>query len=101
MFFLVFFCRLAVNEKADCVAKCTEQVCASLVEDTLHADIVLLVEDVVEAELQRIHKYINRCENKSLIPNLHHFVLPTRPTKNKSFRLNSLASMCFFFYLYH
>nr|XP_046259110.1 germinal-center associated nuclear protein [Scatophagus argus] len=50
----------AVNEKADRVAKCTEQVCASLVEETLNADITLLVEDILEAELQRIHKYINR-----------------------------------------
>lgn len=52
--------RLAVNEKADCVAKCTEQVCTSLVEETLNADIALLVEDILEDELQRIHKYINR-----------------------------------------
>uniref|UniRef100_A0A8C4IA11 Germinal-center associated nuclear protein n=1 Tax=Dicentrarchus labrax TaxID=13489 RepID=A0A8C4IA11_DICLA len=50
----------AVNEKADRVAKCTEQVCMSLVEETLNADIALLVEDILEAELQRIHKYIKR-----------------------------------------
>lgn len=50
----------AVNEKADRVAKCTEQVCSRLVEETLNADIALLVEDVLEAELQRIHKYIKR-----------------------------------------
>ncbi|XP_076603708.1 germinal-center associated nuclear protein [Chaetodon auriga] len=50
----------AVNEKADRVAKCTEQVCSSLVEETLNADIALLVEDILEAELQRIHKYIKR-----------------------------------------
>ncbi|XP_041806149.1 germinal-center associated nuclear protein isoform X2 [Chelmon rostratus] len=50
----------AVNEKADRVAKCTEQVCTSLVEETLNADIALLVEDILEAELQRIHKYIKR-----------------------------------------
>lgn len=49
-----------MNEKANRVVKCTEQVCASLVEETLNADIALLVEDVLEAELQRIHKYINR-----------------------------------------
>ncbi|XP_028289454.1 germinal-center associated nuclear protein isoform X2 [Parambassis ranga] len=50
----------ALNEKAERVAKCTEQVCASLVEETLTADIALLVEDILEAELQRIHKYIKR-----------------------------------------
>ncbi|XP_067373088.1 germinal-center associated nuclear protein [Channa argus] len=50
----------AVNEKADCVAKCTEQVCTSLVEETLNVDIALLVEDFLNAELHRIHKYIKR-----------------------------------------
>ncbi|CAJ1078722.1 germinal-center associated nuclear protein isoform X1 [Xyrichtys novacula] len=50
----------AVNEKADRVAKCTEEVCSSLVEETLSADISLLVEDILEVELQRIHKYIKR-----------------------------------------
>ncbi|XP_018552194.1 LOW QUALITY PROTEIN: germinal-center associated nuclear protein [Lates calcarifer] len=50
----------AVNEKAECVAKCTEQVCTSLVEETLNADIALMVEEILDAELQRIHKYIKR-----------------------------------------
>uniref|UniRef100_A0A8C9Z528 Germinal-center associated nuclear protein n=1 Tax=Sander lucioperca TaxID=283035 RepID=A0A8C9Z528_SANLU len=50
----------AENEKANRVAKCTEQVCTSLVEETLNADIALLVEEILEAELQRIHKYIKR-----------------------------------------
>ncbi|KAM8856581.1 germinal-center associated nuclear protein [Spinachia spinachia] len=50
----------AVKVKAGRVAKCTEQVCTSLVEETLNADIALLVEDVLEAELQRIQKYIKR-----------------------------------------
>ncbi|KAM9347509.1 germinal-center associated nuclear protein [Symphorus nematophorus] len=50
----------AVSEKAERVAKCTEQVCTSLVEETLNTDIALLVEDILEAELQRIHKYIKR-----------------------------------------
>ncbi|XP_031730842.1 germinal-center associated nuclear protein isoform X2 [Anarrhichthys ocellatus] len=50
----------AVTEKANRVAKCTEQVCTSLVEETLTADIALLLEDLLEAELQRIHKYIKR-----------------------------------------
>lgn len=62
--FLIFFYythfRQAVNEKAECVAKCTEEVCSSLVEDTLNADIAALVEGILDAELQRIHKYIKR-----------------------------------------
>uniref|UniRef100_A0A3P8NGH1 Germinal-center associated nuclear protein n=1 Tax=Astatotilapia calliptera TaxID=8154 RepID=A0A3P8NGH1_ASTCA len=54
------FFREALNEKAERVAKCTEQVCVSLVEETLNADIAVLVENLLEAELQRIHKYIKR-----------------------------------------
>ncbi|XP_074551191.1 germinal-center associated nuclear protein isoform X2 [Halichoeres trimaculatus] len=50
----------AVNEKADRVAKCTEQVCDSLVEETLSADIALLAEDILDIELQCIHKYIKK-----------------------------------------
>ncbi|XP_059198686.1 germinal-center associated nuclear protein [Centropristis striata] len=50
----------AVNEKANRVAKCTEQVCSSLIEETLNADIALLVEGILDVELQRIHKYIKR-----------------------------------------
>ncbi|XP_023147479.2 germinal-center associated nuclear protein [Amphiprion ocellaris] len=50
----------AVDEKAEHVAKCTEQVCSSLVEETLNADIAVLVEAILDAELQRIHKYIKR-----------------------------------------
>lgn len=49
-----------MDEKTERVARCTEQVCSDLVEETLNADLTLLVEDVLEAELQRIHKYINR-----------------------------------------
>lgn len=58
--FLLPFFRLAVCEKADRVAKCTQQVCTSLVEETLNAEISLLVESVLDDELHRIHKYINR-----------------------------------------
>ncbi|XP_074514474.1 germinal-center associated nuclear protein [Sebastes fasciatus] len=50
----------AVNEKANRVAKCTEEICTSLVEETLIEDIAVLVEDLLEAELQCIHKYIKR-----------------------------------------
>lgn len=49
-----------MNKKAECVAKCTAQVCANLVEETLNADIALMVEEILDAELQRIHKYIKR-----------------------------------------
>ncbi|XP_068602688.1 germinal-center associated nuclear protein [Brachionichthys hirsutus] len=50
----------AADEKAERVAKCTEQVCRSLLEETLNGAVARLVEDVLETELQRIHKYISR-----------------------------------------
>lgn len=60
LFLFNSFSRLAVNEKAEHVAKCTEEVCTSLIEETVNADIALLVDDILETELQRIHKYIKR-----------------------------------------
>ncbi|XP_028291676.1 germinal-center associated nuclear protein [Gouania willdenowi] len=50
----------ALNEKAEHLAKCTEWVCSSLIEETLNADIAVLVEDILENELQLIQKYIKR-----------------------------------------
>ncbi|KAM9850955.1 germinal-center associated nuclear protein [Aulostomus maculatus] len=50
----------AVDEKAQRVATCTEQVCSELVEETLDADIALMVGEILEVQLQRIHKYIKR-----------------------------------------
>uniref|UniRef100_UPI003AAB6F8D germinal-center associated nuclear protein n=1 Tax=Centroberyx gerrardi TaxID=166262 RepID=UPI003AAB6F8D len=50
----------AVNEKAERVARCTEQVCTSLVKETLDGEIALLVDEILEVELERIHKYIKR-----------------------------------------
>ncbi|XP_046903487.1 germinal-center associated nuclear protein isoform X2 [Hypomesus transpacificus] len=52
--------QLALEEKATCVARCTDEVCTNLVDETLKEEIVLLVEDVLQVELQRIHKYIRR-----------------------------------------
>lgn len=50
----------AVNEKAACVARCTEEVCCHLLEETVDADIAVLVKEILDVELQRIHKYIKR-----------------------------------------
>lgn len=52
--------QLAVREKAERVEKCSEQVCSGLLEETLSADIAVLVEEILEVQLQRIHKYIKR-----------------------------------------
>lgn len=57
---IFFLYRKAVDEKAKCVARCTEQVCTSIVEETLNADITALVETILEAKLQCIQKYISR-----------------------------------------
>lgn len=50
----------AVDEKAALVARCTEEACVGLIEETLDTDIAVLVEEVLDVELQRIHKYIKR-----------------------------------------
>lgn len=42
------------------MARCSEEVCSFLVEETLDKEIFLMVEDILEAELQRIQKYIKR-----------------------------------------
>lgn len=42
------------------MAKCTEQICTTIVEETLNVDITALVEDILEAKLQCIRKYIDR-----------------------------------------
>ncbi|TSK92908.1 Germinal-center associated nuclear protein [Bagarius yarrelli] len=52
--------KLALEEKAACVARCTEVVCESLVEETLLKEIECLVTEVVVSQLQQIHKFIKR-----------------------------------------
>ncbi|MEQ2188007.1 hypothetical protein GOODEAATRI_010573 [Goodea atripinnis] len=52
--------REALNEKAERFAKCTEQICCSLIDETLTSNIAHLAEDVLEDELERIHKFIKR-----------------------------------------
>lgn len=52
--------KLALEEKAARVAKCTEEVCNSLVEETLDMEIACLVREVLGAQLWQIHKFIKR-----------------------------------------
>ncbi|XP_061679793.1 germinal-center associated nuclear protein [Syngnathoides biaculeatus] len=50
----------AMDERAQCVAKCSQDICNGLIEETLEADLALLVEEVFAAELQCARKYIQR-----------------------------------------
>lgn len=50
----------AVDEKAALEARCTEEACNELIEETLDTEITVLIKDVLDIELQRIHKYIKR-----------------------------------------
>ncbi|XP_043987465.1 germinal-center associated nuclear protein isoform X2 [Gambusia affinis] len=50
----------AVDEEAERLARCSHEVCSSLIEETLAADVAQLAEDVLEAQLERIHKFIKR-----------------------------------------
>lgn len=52
----------AVDEKTALVARCTEEVCSVLIEETLDWDVAVLVKDLLDVELQRIHKYIKRSD---------------------------------------
>nr|XP_057902994.1 germinal-center associated nuclear protein [Doryrhamphus excisus] len=52
--------RRAQHEKAQHVAKCSQEVCAGLIEETLKEDMALLVQEILAAELQRARKYIKR-----------------------------------------
>lgn len=53
--------RHALEEKAVRVAQCTEELCNSLVEETLHMEIAYLVREVLNAQLRQINKFIRRC----------------------------------------
>ncbi|XP_057684683.1 germinal-center associated nuclear protein [Corythoichthys intestinalis] len=50
----------ALDERARYIAKCSQEVCTDIIEETLKADIAVLVEEILAAELQRAHKYIKR-----------------------------------------
>ncbi|KAK1165453.1 germinal-center associated nuclear protein [Acipenser oxyrinchus oxyrinchus] len=50
----------ALQEKAACIAHCTEEVCCYLMEQTLDTDIYQLAKDTLQVEVQRIHKYLKR-----------------------------------------
>lgn len=50
----------ALKEKAERFAKCTEEICSGLMEETLNRSLAELAEEVLEAELERIHKFIKR-----------------------------------------
>jgi hypothetical protein len=52
--------REAEIDQRELEALCTEQVCTGLLEETLDTELTLLAEEVLEAELQHIHKYIKR-----------------------------------------
>lgn len=49
-----------MDEQAERLARCSDQICSSLIEETLAADVAQLAEDVLEAQLERIHKFIKR-----------------------------------------
>ncbi|XP_034042737.1 germinal-center associated nuclear protein isoform X2 [Thalassophryne amazonica] len=48
---------VAISEIKEAV---NQQFCISLIEETLDTDITLLVEEILEVQLRRIHKYIKR-----------------------------------------
>ncbi|KAJ8282584.1 hypothetical protein COCON_G00051030 [Conger conger] len=52
--------RHALEEKAECVSRSSEEVCSSLVEETLLGEISQVAQQVLDVELKRIHKFLKR-----------------------------------------
>ena len=52
--------RLALEEKAACVARSSQAVCDSLVEETLVLELKQLAQEILDDELQRIRKFIKK-----------------------------------------
>ncbi|XP_072541729.1 germinal-center associated nuclear protein [Salminus brasiliensis] len=52
--------KFALKEKAACLARCSEEVCSSLVVETLAVEIAQLAKEVLHAELRLVQKFIKR-----------------------------------------
>ncbi|KAL4635621.1 germinal-center associated nuclear protein [Arapaima gigas] len=52
--------RHAQEEKAACVARSSEEVCCSLLEETLQGELNAMAREILDMELQRIHKFLRR-----------------------------------------
>ncbi|XP_048857062.1 germinal-center associated nuclear protein-like [Brienomyrus brachyistius] len=52
--------RRAQEEQAECVARSSQDVCEVLLEETLCGELTLLAQDVLEAELLSIRRFIKR-----------------------------------------
>uniref|UniRef100_A0A8C1G108 Germinal-center associated nuclear protein n=1 Tax=Cyprinus carpio TaxID=7962 RepID=A0A8C1G108_CYPCA len=52
--------RLALEEKAACIARCSAEECNSIVEDTLAEELASMARDILDNELRRICKFIKR-----------------------------------------
>lgn len=52
--------RRAQEERAECVARSSQDVCEVLLEETLCAELTLLAQGVLEAELLSIRRFIRR-----------------------------------------
>lgn len=57
-----FFSRLALDEKAACIARCSAEECESIVEETMAEEVAAMAQEILEYELRRIHKFIKRFE---------------------------------------
>ncbi|XP_041925259.1 germinal-center associated nuclear protein [Alosa sapidissima] len=52
--------QLSQEEKAACVARSSQAVCDHLVEETLELELCTLAQEILDAELQRIRKFIKK-----------------------------------------
>ncbi len=59
---LLFVSRLALEEKAACIARCSAEECDCILEETLAEELAAMAQDVLDNELRRICKFIKRFE---------------------------------------
>lgn len=59
---LFFPSRLALEEKAAFIARCSVEECNRIVEETLAEELAAMAQEILDNELRRVCKFIKRFE---------------------------------------
>lgn len=86
-----FSSRLALEEKAACIARCSAEECDSIVEETMAEEVAVMVQEILDDELRRIHKFIKRFQEliiylyvyKGALGNVYYVTFFRNPLKNR------------------
>lgn len=60
---LLFPSRLALEEKAAYVARCTAEECESTIEETLAEEVASIAQEILDEGLRHIRKFIKRFDD--------------------------------------